>query len=169
MLDKISKWIGFTQTEIKVTLFIVSAFILGFGYKHFYLDKQLNGGSVESEYSILADTEAGLQQNFVNNPISDSLKSSNKKFDYKQEVLDFNNHNFNNLQKKVIPAEKSINLNTAGLDDLMNLPGIGEKTAKNILDHRNTIRKFSNIKQLLDVKGIGTVKFEKIKKYIFIE
>lgn len=169
MLEKISKLIGLTSTEIKITLFIISAFILGFGYKHYYLDKKEISRENQSEVFLLQDKE-NENYNLINDSIAaETLKSNNKKFDYKQEVLDFNTHNLNNLQKKVEPALKSINLNSAGINDLMNLPGIGEKTAKNILDYRNNIKKFTDIKQLLDVKGIGAVKFEKIKKYIFID
>lgn len=169
MLEKISKAIGFTKTEIKVTLFIISAFILGFGYKHFYRDNKITKGKVHSEFSKSGISERLLEQDNDENSNVDSVKSTNKKFDYKQEVLDFNKHNLNNIQKKVIPAEKSINLNTAAINDLINLPGIGEKTAKNILDYRNTIKKFNNVEQLQDVKGIGKIKFEQIKKYIFID
>lgn len=169
MFEKISKIIGFTQTEIKVTVFIISAFILGFAYKHFYLDKQNISGRIQSDLSILQQENVDISK--LNGDLIDeeSLKSNDKTFDYKQEVLDFNNRNLNNLQRKVIPAENSINLNSADINDLMNLPGIGEKTAKNILDYRNSIKKFTNVKQLLDVKGIGNAKFEKIKKYIFID
>jgi competence protein ComEA len=34
-------------------------------------------------------------------------------------------------------AEKSINLNTAGIDELITIPGLGEKTAEKILQYRS--------------------------------
>ncbi len=55
----------------------------------------------------------------------------------------------------------SINLNSAGLDELMSLDGIGEVKAKAILAYRKEIGRFTSIEQLLDVKGIGTKTLEK--------
>ncbi|MGA7837081.1 MAG: helix-hairpin-helix domain-containing protein, partial [Ignavibacteriaceae bacterium] len=68
-----------------------------------------------------------------------------------------------------IPAEKSINLNTANMKSLMRLPGIGPKTAEKIINYRKLKGKFTSLDELLKVKGIGKVKFSKIKKYLYIE
>ncbi len=51
----------------------------------------------------------------------------------------------------------------------MKLPGIGEKTASNIIEFRNSRSGFNNLTELKEVKGIGETKFEKIKKYLFID
>lgn len=165
MLDKLSKIIGFTGTEIKIVFFIIITFILGFSYKTFILDKQKTPDKIldYSNLNVLLDNYGEKKLN------TDSLKSNDKKVDYKQEVLDFNTHSFNNIQKKVIPAEKSINLNTAGFSELTKLPGVGKKTADEIIKYRKSIKQFNNINELLNVKGIGSSKFEKIKKYIFID
>ncbi|MHA2611622.1 MAG: helix-hairpin-helix domain-containing protein [bacterium JZ-2024 1] len=65
------------------------------------------------------------------------------------------------------PSAK-INLNTATLEELMELPGIGEKTARAILDYRQKVGKFRSIEELKNVKGIGDKKFEKIKDLVTI-
>jgi competence protein ComEA len=65
--------------------------------------------------------------------------------------------------------EKSININTATKDELTKLPGVGEKTADNIILLRNKRGKFTRLEDLLDVKGIGESKFNKIKKFLYIE
>lgn len=165
MFDKLSKLIGFTKTETKIVLFIILTFIIGFSYKNFFVvDKQ-------KDYQIIPYNEkTGLFNQYESKGKSqDSIKSTNKKVDYKQEVLDFNTQSFNNVQKKIVPAEKSINLNSAKVSDLTALPGIGEKTANKIIEYRNEIKKFKNINELLNVKGIGESKLRKIKKYIFID
>jgi competence ComEA-like helix-hairpin-helix protein len=165
MLEGLSKKIGLTTTEIKTVVFVVSIFVIGFGYKHFFHNVDKTGYKIfdySLQDSLFYQTEEDTSINF-------SLKSDEKKVDYKQEVLDFNTRSFNNVQKKNIPAEKSINLNLADVKDFEQLPGIGEKTAQNIVDYRNSIKKFTDVNQLKNVKGIGESKFQKIKKYIFIE
>ncbi len=165
MIDRLSKIIGLTKTEIKTVIFVISIFLLGFGYKHFFQNSETANYKIfdySLQDSLFYQSEQETSSNF-------SLKSDEKKVDYKQEVLDFNTRTFNNVQKKIIPAEKSINLNSADVKDLMQLPGIGEKTAQNIIDYRNSIKKFTSVNQLIDVKGIGESKFQKIKKYFFID
>jgi competence ComEA-like helix-hairpin-helix protein len=165
MFDNLSKKIGFTKTEIKIVLFISSVLILGYGYKKIFLDHKKTADKI-IDYS--GQNKLFNNYNF-NNLNSDSAKSNDKKVDYKQEVLDFNRQSFNNIQKKIIPAEKSINLNTAKLSDFVKLPGIGEITAQSIIEYRKSVKKFNNVNELLNVKGIGNSKLKKIKKYIFVE
>ena len=65
-------------------------------------------------------------------------------------------------------AEKSVNLNEASIEQLSMLPGIGIKTAERILAYRKASGRFNSIDELLEVKGIGNSKFDKIKKYIIV-
>lgn len=65
------------------------------------------------------------------------------------------------------PAEK-ININSATRAELTELTGIGEVLAQNIIDYRDQIGKFSRIEQLMDVKGIGTKKFDAVKDLITV-
>jgi competence protein ComEA len=56
-----------------------------------------------------------------------------------------------------------IDINTATLEQLDTLPGIGPKTAQNIIDYRSNNGPFSNVEQLMDVPDIGQLTFDKIK------
>lgn len=66
---------------------------------------------------------------------------------------------------KALPAGK-ININTADMDELQMLPGIGEKTAENIIKYIKENGEFTKAEQLLEVKNIGEKTLEKIKPYI---
>jgi competence protein ComEA len=62
-----------------------------------------------------------------------------------------------------------INLNTATLEQLDQLPGVGPAIAQRIIDYRQTVGSFTSIEQITEVKGIGDATFEKIKPLITIE
>ncbi len=166
MLERISKKSGFTVPELKVILFLCFTLIAGFSYKTFIKEKN-DAAEVETfDYS----SEDSLFHNPPGDITADSLMMNmQKEVDYKQEVLNFNPQSFKKSEKKTLPAENSINLNTAKLEDLTKLPGIGPKTAQAMLDLRSRLGNFKTIDDLLQVKGIGKTKLNNIKKYIFIE
>lgn len=72
-----------------------------------------------------------------------------------------------NAKKKQSPTNK-INLNKATKFELMKLPGIGDKTAVVIMDYRKT-NPFGKIEDIMNVKGIGPKKFEKMQEFIKVE
>jgi competence protein ComEA len=61
-----------------------------------------------------------------------------------------------------------ININTAGINDLDRLSGIGPATAQKIIDYRKEHGRFNNLSELLQVSGIGEKKLAKFKKQISI-
>ena len=61
-----------------------------------------------------------------------------------------------------------VNINTATIEQLDTLPGVGEATANKILNYREENGGFKNIEDLKNVKGIGEKKFEDIKDNICV-
>lgn len=62
-----------------------------------------------------------------------------------------------------------INLNTATLEELDSLPGIGEVLAQRILDYREEHGGFQSLEDLMKVDGIGESTFEDLKGKITLE
>ena len=62
-----------------------------------------------------------------------------------------------------------ININTADVEELDLLPGIGEKLAESIISYRTEIGFFQTIEDIKNVPKIGDSIFEKIKDYITIQ
>ena len=61
-----------------------------------------------------------------------------------------------------------IDLNTASLEALMSLPGIGQVKAQAIVDFRDQNREFSSVEDIKNVKGIGEVTYQNIKDLVTV-
>jgi competence protein ComEA len=59
-----------------------------------------------------------------------------------------------------------LNLNTATVDQLDELPGVGPATAEAIIDLRTERGRFRSVDELLDVPGIGDAKFERLQDQV---
>jgi comEA protein len=63
---------------------------------------------------------------------------------------------------------KKVNINTASLEQLQELPRIGIKVAQRIVDHRIKNGKFKKIEEIMKVRGIGEKVFKEIKDLITV-
>ncbi|MCI6713324.1 MAG: helix-hairpin-helix domain-containing protein [Clostridium sp.] len=70
------------------------------------------------------------------------------------------------INDSITNVNKTININTATLEELMSINGLGEAKAKAIIKYREEKGYFKIIDDLLNVSGIGEALFEKIKEYI---
>lgn len=63
-------------------------------------------------------------------------------------------------------ADGRIDINTASAEQLQLIPGIGEVLAQRIIDYRTEHTAFTTVEELMEVSGIGQVKFSKMKPYV---
>lgn len=76
--------------------------------------------------------------------------------------------NYLTNEDEIVNDTGKVSLNTATIEELLTLPNIGESKAKDIIKYREEHGGFSNIEEIMNVKGIGKSTFDKLKDYIII-
>jgi comEA protein len=66
-------------------------------------------------------------------------------------------------------SESAININSASVKELEELPHIGARTAREIIEHREKFGKFRKTEHLMLVRGISDERFRQIRNLIKIE
>jgi competence ComEA-like helix-hairpin-helix protein len=139
MLKRIVEWLALTKTERNVILFLVVTMILGAAIRLYQATfPALPQFDYRASDSTFAVLSAAPKDSVNGVPTSlTSDKGSGK-----------------------------LNINTATVQQLMDLPGIGEVTAERILKYRKEIGKFTAIEDLRGVKGISKNKLERLSPMI---
>lgn len=119
------------------------------------VEKMLNGEELNYD-NIITDKEV-LFPDIKNDAVIEEETNTNKE---KKEDTKSNE----NAKEEI----SIVNINTANIEELDTLPGIGPSKAQNIIDHRNVNGKFQSIEEILNVNGIGTSLYEQIKIYITV-
>lgn len=70
---------------------------------------------------------------------------------------------------KRLALDMPMDLNAATVEDLARIDGIGGQTAEMIVEKRSKMGGFKSSDDLMDVKGIGMKKHERLKRYFYIE
>jgi competence ComEA-like helix-hairpin-helix protein len=66
---------------------------------------------------------------------------------------------------RLVDAPK-VNINTADIDELLRLRGVGIKTAEDIVSYRQKNGPFRSAESLIKIKGIGGKRLEKFREQI---
>lgn len=62
-----------------------------------------------------------------------------------------------------------VDLNTATLEQLVTLPGVGKKKAAAIIEYRTKKGKFKSVDELVNVKGVGKKMLAKLKGQVKVK
>lgn len=72
-------------------------------------------------------------------------------------------------QKKEVGKEVKVNINTATVEELKTLKGIGEKKAEAIIEYRKKNGSFKNKEELMKVRGIGKKLYESFQERVIVQ
>jgi competence ComEA-like helix-hairpin-helix protein len=139
MLKRIVEWLALTKTERNVILFLVVTMIIGAAIRLYQATfPALPQFDYRASDSTFAVLSAAPEDSVSVVPTSIRTGGESGK----------------------------LNINTATVQQLMDLPGIGEVTAERILKYRKETGKFTTIEDLRAVKGISKNKLERLSPMI---
>lgn len=138
------------------------------------------GASVYSASKIaqeeFAELEASMRGNIsiarrLQDPLAELVKIDPKSIGVGLYQHDVNQKELNHALQNVVEScvnSVGVDLNTASVSLLKYISGINDKSARNIVRHRDQIGKFSNRKQLMEVDGIGDNAFKQSAGFLRI-
>lgn len=123
----------------------------------------------EQRLSQLVELGGGFTKNAAPEALNlaRKLEDGEKIYVYSKEEYKEGKEPYLNSPKE--EAESSlVNINKAGAEGLMTLPGIGRSKAEGIIKYRETNGPFKAIEDIMNIEGIKSGVFEKIKDYITV-
>jgi competence ComEA-like helix-hairpin-helix protein len=164
--------LGLTRGDVTLALFIAATALFGFVYLTFFDDRLPDGERLEllrlqSRYdSIVAAREREPRAAFERDARRDTLPTLESVLaENATEARETASRERSKPRGGGGAPSSPVDLNTASKEELVELPGVGEKTADAIIERRKHIP-FNRPEDLMEVKGIGEKKFAKIKPYV---
>ena len=84
-------------------------------------------------------------------------------------MVSFGSQAKGDLKSQAGQSETLIDINTADVNELSTLPGIGPKIAEQIISYRADHGPFKAVQDLENVKGIGTQKMAQLKAFVTVK
>lgn len=119
--------------------------------------------------SIEHTEDTGMEKNTAPATSPKETMSISEEVETNTEQISAKDHTERLLPQEATATESGrINLNTATLEELDALPGVGPSTAQNIITYRETYGGFAAPEEIMNVKRIGEKTYEKLKDYISV-
>lgn len=157
----------FTKGEIRLIAFISAVLVAGYIIKNFreFADDAGKPYDYAGVDSIFLRKSLNRTEKFRFSSVRDSTDQA----EITAGEIEAAGRSADSAARKAIteitPASV-IDINSADKEMLETLPGIGEATAERIIMYREEKGKFRSPGELMNVKGIGKKKFEKLKPFI---
>lgn len=164
MLNKIQQLIGINKSELISVVVIMIFTVCGYSIKNILnTDVELEKLKNIDTYNRLDSLANANQTTMIGNDNKgDGYTNLIQADTFVKKDLYYSFQN-NKISKKTNIIK--VNINSASKVELMQLPGIGEKTALKIIEYRKA-NKFQKAEDIMNIKGIGIKKFEKMKEFI---
>jgi len=104
------------------------------------------------------------QQDTTRSEVQEDLEQAIEDFD--PQNTEFDSEQLTQYLQEL--AENPVNINRAGINGLLQVPGLNLKTARAIIKHREEIKPFEKVSELKGVSGIGRVTLEKVRPYVTV-
>lgn len=162
LITKLQTIMGVTKSEIIVVTVIFIGLFAGLIIQLVSNNKKDTPQREDIQFILDSIAEAQrttyIGTDMKNNPDTELVKGDTI---VKKEIL------FPESQKKEAPSDK-IDINHCSKVQLLKLPSIGEATAMKIVEYRK-LHPFAIPEDIMNVKGIGPKKYEKMKDFIIIK
>lgn len=160
-------YLGLTKQERVVILFLLCFGIIGGALKLYKSagygsDKNSDGFLKQRHERIRKFKERAKQEDTLANQATKNAVNYSSREQKNVKAAKKRNH-------RVVFGKQKIDINTASISELVQLPAIGPVKAKAIIKYREKIGRFKQIKEILAVKGIGTKTFKKIAPFIVVK
>ena len=169
--------LGITRADLTILLFVTATALAGFIYTTFFdsrpplVEQREMQALVHRHDSIVAVQRsarlATLKSTIAPPDSAPAWKPLTADDAERDEIVEKAEKPSSSSGKKDGPGGP-VNINAASRDALMKLPGVGEKTADAIIAMRAHVP-FRKPEEIMNVKGIGEKKFEKMKAYIVVK
>ncbi len=156
----------FTKQEKVIVVFLLFGLVIGSGIElyqsHFKPNSELFEREQLEEIERQIHDKAALIDSIMDNKTSSAIEN--------EHSLGLNKVLLENRVYEIASQQRLlIEINSATVEELINLPRVGPVIANRIIEYRNIHGPFKTVEDLIKVKGIGEKKLTSIKPYIYIK